>query len=324
MSEFGFQGASRTRKVKVTKGAQNVKTPTKLTGGTEKGNVVRGYNRTGRRVRQGASTANVTSNQQLGPNPRQNVTRYRSGNIVPSPGGALTITPPSKGGALTIQYEPYKPGPRSVKPDPFKRSGTVLSEGRQKFRTPSSDMMEKIQNWERSGATDGKASTPGPQTSRRGFSGPQSGLRGDVSTANEWVGRTGGGDGKPFRQGGGEYRRIPTDSGGPNKSSPLFDPATRKDVGNKVGAAMRFLRVLGPQIQNFALSGKLDVYALTTAGIINDVWNKPVGPVDEYGNPIDERLLMEASQSSDPAQAHQELMSGEWSDRKKEHILKNR
>ena len=87
---------------------------------------------------------------------------------------------------------------------------------------------------------------------------------------------------------------------------------------------MRFLRVLGPQIQNFALSGKLDVYALTTAGIINDVWNKPVGPVDEYGNPIDERLLMEASQSSDPAQAHEELMSGQWSEQKKEHILKNR
>ena len=324
MAEFGFQGASRTRKVKVTKGAQNVKTPTKLTGGTEKGNVVRGYNRTGRRVRQRASTANVTSNQQLGPNPRQNVTRYRSGNIVPSPGGALTITPPSKGGALTNQYEPYEPGPRSVKPDPFKRSGTVLSEGTQKFRTPSSDMMEKIQNWERGGSTSGDASTPGPQTSRSGFSGPQSGTLGDTSTANEWLGRTDGGDAKSFRSTGGENRIIPKDSGGPNKSSPLFDPATRKDVGNKVGAAMRFLRVLGPQIQNFALSGKLDAYALTAGSIINDVWNNPVGPVDEYGNPIDERLQMEASQSSDPAQAHEELMSGQWSEQKKEHILKNR
>ena len=308
MAEFGFQGASRTRKVKVTKGAQRVKTPTKLTGGTEKGNIVRGYNRTGRGVRQRTSTANVTSNQQLGPNPRQNVTRYRSGKIVPSPGGALTITPPSKGGALTIQYEPYEP-PKSVKPDPFKRSGTVLSEGTQKVKTPTNEQL-----FQREFGKDTK----------RGFSGPQSGLRGDTSTANEWVGRTDGGDAKSFRSTGGENRIIPKDSGGPNKSSPLFDPATRKDVGNKVGAAMRFLRVLGPQIQNFALSGKLDAYALTAGSIINDVWNNPVGPVDEYGNPIDERLLMEASQSSDPAQAHQELMSGEWSDRKKEHILKNR
>ena len=87
---------------------------------------------------------------------------------------------------------------------------------------------------------------------------------------------------------------------------------------------MKFLRVLGPQIQNFALSGKLDVYALTGAGIINDIWNRPLGAVDEYGNPIDERLQMEASSSSDPVEAHQELMSGEWSDAKKEHILKNR
>lgn len=313
MAEFGFQGASRTRKVKVTKGAQNVKTPTKLTGGTEKGNIVGGWNRTGRRVRQRASQATekgkITSNQQLGPNPRQNVTRYRSGKIVPSPGGALTITPPSKGGALTIQYEPYEPGPRSVKPDPFKRSGTVLSEGTQKVKTPTNEQL-----FQREFGKDTK----------RGFSGPQSGTLGDTSTANEWVGRTDGGDGKAFRQTGGENRIIPKDSGGPNKSSPLFDPATRKDVGNKVGAAMKFLRVLGPQIQNFALSGKLDVYALTAGSIINDVWNNPVGPVNEYGNPIDERLLMEASQSSDPAQAHEELMSGQWSEQKKEHILKNR
>jgi len=52
---------------KVTTGKKNVKTPTKLTGGSEKGNVIRGWSRTGRKVRQGASRANVTSNQQQGP-----------------------------------------------------------------------------------------------------------------------------------------------------------------------------------------------------------------------------------------------------------------
>jgi hypothetical protein len=60
---------------KVTTGKKNVKTPTKLTGGSEKGNVIRGWSRTGRRTRQGASRANVTSNQQQGPARNVKVTK---------------------------------------------------------------------------------------------------------------------------------------------------------------------------------------------------------------------------------------------------------
>lgn len=46
--------------------------------------------------------------------------------------------------------------------------------------------------------------------------------------------------------------------------------------------------------------------------------------MDAEGNPIDERLLMEASQSSDPAAYTDEVFSGQMDERVKDHILESR
>jgi len=77
MAELGYELRKQNRRggKKVTTGQKNVKTPTKLKGGTEKGNVVRDAGR-GRTQRQKVGTGNkVTSNQQQGPNRFTKVTR---------------------------------------------------------------------------------------------------------------------------------------------------------------------------------------------------------------------------------------------------------
>ena len=221
---------SLQKKSKLTMGKKNVKTPTKLTGGTEKGNIVRGWNRFGRRNRQRASNARVTESGQ--------------------------------GGTRTKKVTQSRPNPNAT--------GRVTSQGPSKVKT-----------------TIEARDTALNRNNRR------VGSRVDTR----------------YQQGG----------GGP-RGPALLDPATRSTAVNNIKKA---LDVIG-SVASAVASPKGNAWTLTASSIADSIWNTPAGPTDKEGNPIDERLLMEASQSSNPEEALEELMSGQWSDEKKEHILKNR
>ena len=238
----------RGRKVKVTKGAKKDPVVTKTKGGTEKGNVVRGWSRTGRGVRQRASQATekgkITSNQQLGPNKFSKVTRS---------GGETVKT---------------RIGP-------------------QKFRTLTNQQLQRQK---------GTGDNP---TSRLGFSGPRSGVRGDTSTANQKVSGTSGPSGQPFRQTGpeglagrqGRVTRVMHDSGGPGTKAALVPVRTQTAITNAFKLISLARNLSGPVGRGSELFTAGSDEGLLTKGIDRVApYVNPTNPETDIGKRLGEEL----------------------------------